>query len=199
MPQGAPSAPRKGIEGLSDVSGRAKLEAGAEIMKEWQYHLVRERSIEGWGEGRRIKVTAGLHWLQGNQKPYFSVTANIYRPGESDIDACGCMHDEILKTWPDLAPVVAMHLSGPDGVPMHFEENGLYHLGIGKYSELNLQHAASHFRITETQAQKLRDRIMSGSGYDPDKYNTECASMLERFKAEAKLAIFVLTSGDSPV
>jgi hypothetical protein len=52
---------------------------------------------------------------------YFSIT------GETK-DCGGCIHDEILKERPDLAPLVALHLSDLDGVPMHAEANGFYWL-----------------------------------------------------------------------
>lgn len=47
-------------------------------------------------------------------------------------DACGAIHGEILKAFPGLAPLVALHLSDPDGVPMHAAANAAYFIREGK-------------------------------------------------------------------
>lgn len=66
----------------------------------------------------------------GNQPGYFSLTGEItdpMRPGRDNVVACGCLHDEITKAWPDLADAEAMHLSNADtGEPMHASANGWY-------------------------------------------------------------------------
>lgn len=92
------------------------------------------------------KIT--LHKI-GNQAPYFSVTGTIYEHGRN---VCGgCIHDEILAIWPDLAPVVALHLSDIDGVPMHFVGNGWYDLAgaLGGAGErYHVGNSERHFPIT---------------------------------------------------
>lgn len=74
-----------------------------------------------------FEVTAGLLHLQGNARPYFSVTGWIGRP-EDFCHTCGCLHSDILRTWPHLAPIVALHLSDDTGEPMHGLANGWYYL-----------------------------------------------------------------------
>lgn len=99
-------------------------------MTEWAHRvvLVRPYRDRAYGTGYQIRVTAGLHHLQGNARPYFSVTADIYKPGARDIEAGGCLHREVLRSWPKLAPVVALHLCDDTGAPMHAEVNGWYQL-----------------------------------------------------------------------
>lgn len=76
-----------------------------------------------------VRVTAGLLKLEGNARPCFSVTADVYSPGHTDNPfACGCQHDVVLRLWPRLAPVVALHLCDDNGMPMHAEANGWYQL-----------------------------------------------------------------------
>ena len=42
--------------------------------------------------------------------------------------AGGCLHHEIARAAPELAPLIALHLSTEQGVPMHAEANGWYWL-----------------------------------------------------------------------
>jgi hypothetical protein len=83
--------------------------------------------------GRRVpmtfKVIGGLNFLKGNAKPYFSITVEQHRKGfPEQCQSGGCQHDELLKYFPKFAPLVALHLSDIDGVPMHAEANGWYWL-----------------------------------------------------------------------
>lgn len=77
-----------------------------------------------------ITITAQAYQLGGNAHPHFSVTADIYAPGKShDPFACGCLHDEALRFWPAIKPIIALHLSNADdGEPMHAEANGWYNM-----------------------------------------------------------------------
>ena len=89
--------------------------------------------IERYAEnGRPFRITAryGLSWLRGNVQPYFSVTADINQlvSGRWVDRAGGCLHEDILQHWPDLAPLIALHLAYADGEPMHAYENGWYWL-----------------------------------------------------------------------
>lgn len=73
----------------------------------------------------------------GTLSPGFSVTGSVYEAhgthsGESrhrrecEPDSSGCVHDAVLKAFPELTPLVALHLSSPTGEPMHAEANSLY-------------------------------------------------------------------------
>jgi len=118
------------------------------------------------------------------------------------LDGGGACHDIILKLWPELAPVVALHLSDDRGVPMHFEANGLYHLGFSPYTppKHGLLFAARHFRISVTDAERVKaaiacaPRLDGGTydGYDPKAYANWCNSCLPRYQQEADAAIALL-------
>lgn len=97
----------------------------------------------------RITAKAELSWRRGNAKPYFSLTADGCDRGS---EFGGCCHEEILKHWPDLQPLVDLHLSDIDGVPMHVLENGFYHLGGTHWERPKYDVAARHFRISEKAA-----------------------------------------------
>jgi hypothetical protein len=61
----------------------------------------------------------------------FSITAEVYT-NESlrrrDCAACGCMHEEIERVFPELAPLIKWHLTSTDG-PLHYIANTVYHAG----------------------------------------------------------------------
>lgn len=112
------------------------------------------------GKQHWIKATATLQWLRGNAKPYFSLTAEGRDNGS---EFGGCCHEEILKHWPDLQPLVDLHLSDIDGVPMYAVENGFFHLGGTHWERPKFDVAARHFRITEAEARKLVDDLFGDS------------------------------------
>ena len=161
---------------------------------EWTDKYITERMYHGrdYKKGSTITVEAGLHYIQGNSDPYFSVTAEIKEPGHRDISAGGCLRDEVLFYFPRLAPVVALHLSSIDGTPTYAVANGLYHLGFGKWSCRNDEYAASHFRISLSEVLSLIESIQDGSGYDPEKYATFINECIPRWQAEAKAARIIL-------
>lgn len=147
--------------------------------------------------GRTYRITAkgGLHMIRGNHAPYFSLTADIDRKVGSRWveDSGGCCHDEILKHWPDLADLAALHLSDIDGQPMHAEANGWYWLagalgGLGeeyhgasgsgaKTPEECLAIFAEHARIGLDAARSLAPKAAVIYAHD-----------LEAWKAEAQAA-----------
>lgn len=143
----------------------------------------------------RIDVHAGLHRI-GEQAPYFTLTCDILQSGH--MVAGGCMHREIVKRWPELADIAAMHLSSIDGVPLHAEANGWYqlagaldgmgeqyHAGNGKrqhwapdgeflgYRESTreecLQSFAEHCRITLDEAKRIAFKVKTSTGTNADK------------------------------
>jgi hypothetical protein len=126
------------------------------------FALKRETTTE---DDTTLKVTAELSYLRGNPAPYFSVTADEYDPTLLDDEDGGlvsvrCQHELVLEHWPDLRPLVELHLSDCHGVPMHHVENGWYWAGGTKWgldggAKTPRQILASHLRITEEQAAKL--------------------------------------------
>lgn len=147
----------------------------------------RTRSIKYYGRTRNITVTAKAYHLGRNAHPHFSVTAEIYSPAarnknpEADCEACGCLHDESLKVWPEITPVIAMHLSNADdGEPMHGEANGFYWLAgalagetslgeryhggsgdSGKSPEECLRIFMNHCRIGKTEAEGIKQTVLN--------------------------------------
>lgn len=124
-----------------------------------------------------MEVEARAYHISGNSHPHFSVTCAIGTPRElksGDWQAGGCMHDEIEKAWPEIKPIIALHLSNADnGEPMYAEENGFYWLagavgGLGedyhggsgsseKAPEECLAILAKHLRIELDAARHLAE------------------------------------------
>ena len=61
----------------------------------------------------------------------FAITGEIWRanngqPIGRDCESCGCIHEDIAKRLPELAPYIKWHLTSSDG-PMHYIDNTVYH------------------------------------------------------------------------
>jgi hypothetical protein len=119
-----------------------------------------------------MRVNFGLHYIRGNRAPSYSVTVDGYRNGREEFG--GCCHDIVLQHVPELADLVALHLSDIDGAPMYAEANGFYWLagivdvgekyhggsGSGAKTAMDCARiAADHFRITQREAIALAGEV----------------------------------------
>ena len=85
-----------------------------------------------YGKGAVITAIVKYHSL--GQAPYFSITAEVSTPASRrrrDLEACGCMHEDIAHAFPELAPFIKFHLMTRDA-PMHYIANTIYHVEQGK-------------------------------------------------------------------
>lgn len=118
------------------------------------------------GNGLKIKVHISLTQL-GNQKPYFSVTADVYeytgRPGRPRFLACGCCHKYIQQVTDKFNDVISLHLADEDGTPMHAVTNSKYWLGLTKYQSFDVKRVMSHFRCNEDEVYILLKHANNGS------------------------------------
>lgn len=151
-----------------------------------------ERVISGspWGENKRVKIEVEAFLVKRgeNQLPHFSITGTVSkmdRRYRDPVITCGAIHDTIVAYFPSLAPLVQVHLSGPDGVPMYAEENARYWAGLSTWSDGRPMepHAtseenrfetdenglvwspvilASHLQCDEKTAREVRGAMVSG-------------------------------------
>lgn len=75
-------------------------------------------------------VEYGTHKLD-EQLAYVSVTItgwsrNWQNKTNENSDFGGCCHELVLKYAPELKPLIELHLSSVDGLPMHYIENAKY-------------------------------------------------------------------------
>ena len=137
------------------------------------------------GSRELLEVDVTLRNLKGNPAPYFSVTGTIYkanRRGERDkrYQDClqvGCIHATILKAFPGLSDVVALHLADINGLPCYAVENGWHWVQEG-----NVGNLAGLLRISREKAEKL----MSIS---KEEFAAFVESQESRWKSEALAAI----------
>lgn len=84
-------------------------------MKTSQFNFTTAARKTADGEAIRAKIT---------NSGYFSITGSITKNGR-DV-AGGCIHDEIARYFPELAPFIKWHLTNADGLPMHYVANTVY-------------------------------------------------------------------------
>lgn len=183
-----------------------------ESFPEWQHLFVARKPFKapGYGGSCLIEVMAGLLYLKGNRRPYFSVTAAIGTARQlqtGDWQAGGCCHSEIAEAWPELAPVIALHLSDDIGLPMHAEANGWYslagyyggageqyHRGHDTPPDKCLQVFADHVRLPLADAKALADGWRDDTDWPKTRrmYQAWLAEQTERYQTEVATAIRIL-------
>jgi len=189
---------------MKDTTMNDTTTTDAPSFPEWQHKFEdnTHRCFQGCAiQPPYLAVTAGLHYIEGNSRPYFSVTGESKHGG-------GAIHTEILIEWPLLRPVVDLHLSDDNGVPMHAVANGLYHLGLSygtwheeglePISPYNREAAQRHFRFENVEdADTMRSAYLAVYDNDVEKRMELWRGMLQnyidthladRWKAEAEAA-----------
>jgi hypothetical protein len=134
-----------------------------------------EKKIFGapWGEKGLLKMTVNAELVkrEGNSYPYYSITGTIEKMDKRYRDpviTCGAIHEEILKHFPQLAPLVQVHLSEADGVPMYAEANARYWAGFSTYAdgstmgEYKPQMLAKHLQADIKTAEEVRKGFEMG-------------------------------------
>lgn len=86
------------------------------------------KQITYYGEACRIIAVVRYDDECGNGHNSFSITGEINSTDSrrDNFVAGGCLHDEISKHFPELAPLVKWHLCSADK-PMHYIANTVYH------------------------------------------------------------------------
>jgi len=112
------------------------------VLTEKQKKKYRADYIDDDGKPGVIIATVRYDDRCGNGHNSFAITADVYglerHPGEPTTThkngkrlwcwGGGCMHDEVARYLPELAPYVKWHLCASDG-PMHYVANTVYHAG----------------------------------------------------------------------
>lgn len=170
---------------------------------------------EAYGKGRFLFADAKLYSLGGKQAPYFSVTGayGTTRKLRNGWEGGDCCHEVIAEHFPELAPVIKVHLAGADGAPMHALEIARYWAGLSKYQDRDDEKLARHLRVDISELPDLDvstadiiahatehvmadlyavRRILQGTLLDEF-----CATLSDRWQADADAALAVLRAGVS--
>lgn len=130
-----------------------------------------------------IYVTIRLDDQCKNGHQDFSITGDIYR-GTSKNDSAfsmgGCIHDEIIKYFPEFKIFIDLHLSDFNGAPMYAGGNGYYNL-INSSNEV----AADYIRVSKSE-------LTAFLNCDDEKYFSYLLysiGIIDRWKVEADQAI----------
>lgn len=142
-----------------------------------------------------VKIRLNDECKNGHQD--FAITADLYEAGKPKTDryhiSGGCIHDEIIKFFPEFKIFVDLHLCDYEGIPMYAVENGYYHLINGfnntKHEESNFENEyceyyrlhPAQFAILKTSKNKLQFAL-----------NLQNLEILLQWKAEANNAIQLL-------
>jgi len=139
-----------------------------------------------------VKISLDDDCKNGHQD--FSITGDIYEANKPKIDkhhiSGGCIHDDILKHFPQFKQFIDLHLCDYDGVPMHPTANMFYHLETGFTKEKKgtpefKKAFCDYYRLTPLQFDTL----------EQSKSKTHLAillnelGILKQWKKEAKKAI----------
>lgn len=179
------------------------------------------RKISGKEYGEKkpllLEVEAQLVKREGNAYPYFSISGSIKKMDKRYRDpyiVSGAIHEEILRYFPELAPLVEVHLSEPDGQPTHAEANARYWAGLSKWNdgrpmsprdnyekikietdenglEWSPQTLASHLQCEEKLAREVRGAMVAGLPWDKI---TAQAGLIELWSKQAGRARALLIS-----
>jgi hypothetical protein len=119
--------PMLGVPGrLTHRTTRAGQAPGLWFKQRW---VSDPRPISGYGSGGLLQVEVRYDDELGNGRNSFAITATVTTPAsirQGDTAAGGCLHGDIARVFPELAPLIRWHLFDSDG-PMHYIENTLYH------------------------------------------------------------------------
>lgn len=142
------------------------------------------------GRGCFIHVCVKLNDECNNKHCDFSITGsiNLMKPGNRR-DSCvtgGCIHEEIVKHFPELRKYIPLHLCDHNGAPMYPVENGIYHV---KNSSKEV--AMEYLRITEDEYNVLSLCAIDKAAF---KYQLFMLGIVDRWKQEADDFISFLES-----
>jgi hypothetical protein len=132
--------------------------AGLWFKQRW---ISASRPVAAYGKGAVMSVEIRFDDELGNRHNTFAITAEVRIQGRHDIIAGGCMHEEITKVFPELAPLIKWHLCSTDG-PMHYIGNTVYFAGNRDHHGLLKGESR---QIKNGRTGKLCWRLVGGAGW----------------------------------
>jgi hypothetical protein len=120
------------MHNINNVSGDLVL---LEYRNGKQYWESKPRKTTAYGEPATMTVAMRFDDSCRNGHLSFGITSTVLDTKVGRCIAGGCNHEEIAKTFPELAPFIKWHGCSTDG-PMHYIANTTYHAGDLDYNGL---------------------------------------------------------------
>jgi len=146
-------------------------------------------------ESITVKIRLDDECKNGHQD--FSITGDIYEAGKPKTDryfiSGGCIHEDIIKHFPEFETFVKLHLCDYNGVPMYAVANGFYHLRNGfnntKPNDAGFKKQfCDYYRLTPKQFNELN----KAENKVQHAITLEKLDVLTQWKEEASAARFYL-------
>lgn len=138
------------------------------------------------GENTFIDIEIGLRYIKENGYSYFYAVGDVYelKRARKKIISSGCIHEEILKYFPEFKTFVKLHGNSSYGVPMHMISNIKFYIDNDEIDVV-----CSSLGISDVMAKEL---ICWGEEIDYIKYFLEENDIIYHLRSKANKAIKLL-------
>lgn len=138
------------------------------------------------GKNTFIDVEIGLRYIENNGYSYFYATGEKYNlnGGIKNVFDSGCIHDEILKYFPEFKIFVNLHGNGSYGMPMYMLSNLKFAIDNNKIAAISRT-----LGISEEMAKEI---ICWGEEIDYMKYFLEENDIIFSLRRKSEKAIKLL-------
>ena len=138
------------------------------------------------GENTFIAVEIGLRYIKGNGYSYFYVVGDVYEliRKRKKVISSGCIHEEILKYFPEFKIFISLHGNSSYGMPLHMLSNTKFAIDNNKIDAI-----CRTLGISEEMAKEI---ICWGEEIDYIKYFLEENDIIYHLRSKANKAIKML-------
>lgn len=138
------------------------------------------------GENTFIDVEIGLRYIKENGYSYFYAVGDVYelKRARKKIISSGCIHEEILKYFPEFKTFVQLHGNSSYGMPMHMISNIKFAIDNNEIDTI-----CCYLGISDVMAKEL---ICWGEEIDYLKYFLEENDIIYHLRSKANKAIKML-------
>jgi hypothetical protein len=138
------------------------------------------------GKNTFIDVEIGLRYIKENGYSYFYAVGDVYelKRARKKIISSGCIHEEILKYFPEFKTFVQLHGNSSYGMPIHMFSNIKFAIDNNKIDVI-----CSYLGISDVMAKEL---ICWGEEIDYIKYFLEENDIIYHLRSKANKAIKML-------
>lgn len=138
------------------------------------------------GENTFIDVEIGLRYIKENGYSYFYAVGDVYelKRARKKIIPSGCIHEEILKYFPEFKTFVQLHGNSSYGMPMHMISNIKFYIDNDEIDAI-----CRYLGISDVMSKEL---ICWGEEIDYLKYFLEENDIIYHLRSKANKAIKLL-------